>query len=520
MVCHPRTPTINAPMSDTGTLASLLGRLVGARVICVGDIMLDRFVEGSVERISPEAPIPVFGVKRESEMLGGAGNVARNIAAIGAEAALISVVGDDDAGRRLGALVEETAGISATFIKDSARPTTIKTRYVAAGQQLLRADKETVAPLSAKAAKAVVSAVTKHLDAVATVDVATVDVATVDVAKSDRGVLVLSDYGKGVLDDALITSLIGIAKERGALVIVDPKGQDYSRYKGAGILTPNRQELAAASGLAVDSDDEIIAACRQVIKAAGVDAVLATRSEQGMSLVSADAVDHLPARAREVFDVSGAGDTVAAVLGAAHSAGATVPAAAALANVAAGVVVGKIGTAVAYPAEILSALHETEMLGADTKVMVLEGARDRVATWRRQGLRCGFTNGCFDLLHPGHISLLNQSKAACDKLIVGLNSDRSVRRLKGPERPIQSETSRAQVLASLAMVDLVVIFEEQTPVKLIEALRPEILVKGADYTIDQVVGAEQVRSWGGAVVLAEILDGHSTTGTIEKMGTG
>ncbi|MDA0656197.1 MAG: PfkB family carbohydrate kinase, partial [Proteobacteria bacterium] len=302
-------------MSDTGTLASLLARLVGARVICVGDIMLDRFVEGSVERISPEAPIPVFGVKRESEMLGGAGNVARNIAAIGAEAALISVVGDDDAGRRLSALVEETPGISATFIKDPTRLTTIKTRYVAAGQQLLRADKETVAPLSAKAAKAVVSAVTKHLDAPA----------------SDRGVLVLSDYGKGVLDDALIAALIGVAKERGALVIVDPKGEDYRRYKGAGILTPNRQELAAASGCPVGSDAEVVAACRQVIKVAGVDAILATRSEQGMSLVSADSVDHLPARAREVFDVSGAGDTVAAVLGAAHSAGATLPAAAALA---------------------------------------------------------------------------------------------------------------------------------------------------------------------------------------------
>jgi D-beta-D-heptose 7-phosphate kinase/D-beta-D-heptose 1-phosphate adenosyltransferase len=513
MVCRLRTQTINAPMSDTGTLASLLARLVGARVICVGDIMLDRFVEGSVERISPEAPIPVFGVKRESEMLGGAGNVARNIAAIGAEAALISVVGDDDAGHRLGALVEETPGISATFIKDPARPTTIKTRYVAAGQQLLRADKETVAPLSANAAKAVVSAVTKHLDGAVTA-------ATFDVATPDHGVLVLSDYGKGVLDDALLKSLIGVAKERGALVIVDPKGEDYSRYNGAGILTPNRQELAAASGLSVGSDDEVIAACRLVIKAAGVDAVLATRSEQGMSLVSAGSVDHLPARAREVFDVSGAGDTVAAVLGAAHSAGAALPAAAALANVAAGVVVGKIGTAVAYPAEILSALHETEMLGADTKVMVLDGARDRLAAWRRQGLRCGFTNGCFDLLHPGHISLLNQSKAACDRLIVGLNSDHSVRRLKGPERPIQSETSRAQVLASLAMVDLVVIFDEETPVKLIEALRPEILVKGADYTIEQVVGAEQVQSWGGRVVLAEILDGHSTTGTIEKMGTG
>jgi D-beta-D-heptose 7-phosphate kinase / D-beta-D-heptose 1-phosphate adenosyltransferase len=486
-------------MSDIGSLSSLLGQLNSSHVVCVGDVMLDRFVEGDVKRISPEAPIPVFSVRRETEMLGGAGNVARNIAAFGGQAALVSVVGDDAAGLRLCDLIADTSGITPTIIKDPARPTTIKTRYVAAGQQLLRADRETVEPLPKQTAKAVASAVAEALSA-------------------ENSVLVLSDYGKGVLDDALIRSLIEIGEKAKAMIFVDPKGRDYARYKGAGVLTPNRQELAQASGMPTDTEDEVTVACRHIIETAGVDAVLATRSEQGMSLITVDHADHLPARAREVFDVSGAGDTVVAAIATVFGTGAPLSAGAAFANIAAGVVVGKIGTATVYPSEILSALHETEMLGADTKIQTPDQAADRIATWRRQEFRCGFTNGCFDLLHPGHISLLTQAKAACDRLIIGLNSDASVRRLKGPDRPIQNESSRAQVLASLEMVDMVMIFDEETPLTLIETLRPDVLIKGADYTVDEVVGAAAVQSWGGEVMLAEILDGHSTTSTIEKMG--
>jgi D-beta-D-heptose 7-phosphate kinase/D-beta-D-heptose 1-phosphate adenosyltransferase len=284
-------------------------------------------------------------------------------------------------------------------------------------------------------------------------------------------------------------------------------------------LTPNRHELAFATGMATETDDDVVAACRCLIEQIEVGAVLATRSERGMSLVDRETAHHLPARAREVYDVSGAGDTVVAVLAAAVAAGAPVLEAAQLANVAAGVVVGKVGTAAAHPAEILTALHESEMMGAEAKIVTRQMMLDRAETWRRQGWRVGFTNGCFDLLHPGHISLLKQARGACDRLVVGLNSDASTRRLKGPERPVQGEASRAAVLASLATVDLVVVFHDDTPLDLINTLRPEVLVKGADYSENQVVGAEEVKSWGGEVVLADILSGHSTTGTIQRMAT-
>jgi D-beta-D-heptose 7-phosphate kinase/D-beta-D-heptose 1-phosphate adenosyltransferase len=249
----------------------------------------------------------------------------------------------------------------------------------------------------------------------------------------------------------------------------------------------------------------------------GLGAVVATRSEQGMSVVAEPSVHHLPAEAREVFDVSGAGDTVVAALAAALAAGATLPDAARLANLAAGIVVAKVGTAVVRPDELTAALNRQGWEAAGAKVLSRAAAMERVEAWRRQGRRVGFTNGCFDLLHPGHISLLGQARAACDRLVVGLNSDASVKRLKGESRPVQGESARATVLASLASVDLVVLFEEDTPLALIEALRPDVLVKGADYTIDKVVGADLVQGWGGRVVLAELVEGQSTTKTIAKM---
>ncbi|MEC8370481.1 MAG: D-glycero-beta-D-manno-heptose 1-phosphate adenylyltransferase, partial [Pseudomonadota bacterium] len=309
-----------------------------------------------------------------------------------------------------------------------------------------------------------------------------------------------------------------VARKKACPVVVDPKGTEYGRYRGADVITPNRQELAMATNMPVCDDDETVAACRHLIQSAGISAVLATRSERGMTLVSQDAVHHLPARARQVFDVSGAGDTVAATTAAALAADAALPDAARLANMAAGVVVGKVGTAVVYPKEIVAAEREGALMDADAKVLSVATAAERVTGWRRQGRRVGFTNGCFDLLHPGHISLIRQARRGCDQLVVGLNSDASVKRLKGDDRPVQNETSRAAVLASLADVDAVVIFEEDTPINLIRALKPDVLVKGADYMVDEVVGAEDVKSWGGEVVLAEILDGHSTTETIRRLG--
>lgn len=486
-------------MTTDALLAARVDTLKDVRVLCVGDVMLDRFVYGDVERISPEAPIPVVRIRRETAMLGGAGNVARNLAALGARPAFVSVVGDDPAGRETAGLLAALDGAEPRMVVEPGRLTTIKTRYFAASQQLLRADMETSEPVAGAAQDDVVASAAALLP--------------------DVAALVLSDYGKGVLTPAVVARLIAAAAAAGVPAIVDPKGRDYTLYRGASLLTPNRKELAEATGMAVGDDAEIVAAARHLIAACGVGAVLATRSQDGMTLVTADgAVHHLAAQAREVFDVSGAGDTVVATLAAALAAGAPLAEAARLANTAAGIVVGKVGTAVAYAAEVAAALRHHDLAAGEAKVLAGEAARDAVAAWRRKGLRVGFTNGCFDLLHPGHVSLLAQAKTACDRLVVGLNSDESVARLKGPTRPVQGETGRATVLASLAAVDMVVIFGEDTPLRLIEALRPDVLVKGADYTIDKVVGADLVTGWGGRVVLAELSPGHSTTATIRRMG--
>lgn len=487
-------------MNDVSALIERVKALKGVSVLCVGDAMLDRFIYGSVDRISPEAPIPVLCIDRESAMLGGAGNVVRNLVALGAQPAFVAVVGDDDAGREVGRQLGDHDGIDPCLVVESGRQTTIKTRFFANSQQLLRADRETRTALSAISIQQVLER-------------------AAGVMGKSRA-LVLSDYGKGVLSPELAKQLISSARAQGIPVIVDPKGTDYGKYAGATLLTPNRKELHEATGMAVDSDEAVVLAARHLIGAHGVDAVLVTRSQDGMSLVTLDAAHHLAAEAREVFDVSGAGDTVIATVTAAIAAGTSPLDAARLANAAAGIVVGKVGTAVTYADELIAALHHGELFDAESKVQALGSAVETVERWRRKGYRVGFTNGCFDLLHPGHISLLDQARATCDKLVVGLNSDASVRRLKGETRPVQGETARATVLASLAAVDMVVVFGEDTPLETISALKPDVLVKGADYTVETVVGADLVMGWGGKVVLADLVAGQSTTNTIRKMTSG
>ncbi|ARJ64436.1 bifunctional heptose 7-phosphate kinase/heptose 1-phosphate adenyltransferase [Magnetospirillum sp. ME-1] len=485
-------------MTELSALVERVEKLRDIMVLCIGDAMLDRFVYGAVERISPEAPIPVLCIERETAMLGGAGNVVRNLVAVGAAPAFVSVVGDDAAGREVTRLVGEHGEIDPCIVVEPGRQTTIKTRFFASHQQLLRADRESRSPVDESIRDQLLTRVERLLP--------------------KAGVVVLSDYGKGVLAAPVAGELIRRAKAAGKPVIVDPKGTDYTIYAGATLVTPNRKELHEATGMAVDSDDDVVAAARHLIDTCGFEAVLVTRSQDGMTLVhSSGRINHLPAEAREVFDVSGAGDTVVATLAAALASGATLPEAAHLANVAAGIVVGKVGTAVAYADELVAALHHEDLMLGDSKIVPAAAAAEMVDRWRRKGHKVGFTNGCFDLLHPGHVSILAQAKAACDKLVVGLNSDASVQRLKGPTRPVQSEASRATVLSSLATVDLVVIFGEDTPLEVIGVLKPDVLVKGADYTIDKVVGADLVQSWGGKVVLAELVDGQSTTNTIRKM---
>lgn len=488
-------------MTETD-LAAILERLGGADVLCVGDLMLDRFVEGKVERISPEAPIPVLSVQRERPALGGAANVARNISALGGRCTLVGAVGDDSAAGELSTMLAALPGITNAAVTAPDRPTAVKTRYIAGRAQLLRTDRERTGPFPEHTAADLRDAALAALPG--------------------SGALILSDYGKGVLSEDLVADLIAAANRAGCPVIVDPKGRDFSRYRGADLVTPNRAELTLASGMTGEGDAAVIAACRSLTETCGLGGVLATRSEEGMTLYrraadGSDSAIHLPARAREVFDVAGAGDTVVAALAAGLAAGLDPRDAAALANRAAGIVVAKTGTAVAYPGEILNDSHEEHLEAGESKVLTQAEAIDRVAAWRRSGKTVGFTNGCFDLLHPGHVSLIAQARAACDRLVVGLNSDASVARLKGPDRPVQPESARAAVLAALGHVDLVVIFGEDTPLSLITALEPDVLVKGADYTKDKVVGADVVERQGGRVVLANLVDGHSTTGTIAKL---
>ncbi|HST76474.1 MAG TPA: D-glycero-beta-D-manno-heptose-7-phosphate kinase [Acetobacteraceae bacterium] len=483
------------PEDPPPDLIAAIRRLSRTSVLVVGDVMLDRYAYGEVQRISPEAPVPILTVERETAMPGGAGNVVRNLTAINAAVAFVAVVGDDQAGSDLTGLVGGQPGVEPWLLVQSGRATTVKTRYVANGQQLLRADQEDARPIPAKLAERMLRIARDGMAA--------------------TSITVLSDYGKGLMAGSVAKQLIDVAHQTGRRVIVDPKGLDYGRYAGADIITPNRRELSEATGMPISTEAEIVAAARVLRTAHGFGAVLVTRSEDGMTLLDDHGAHHFPAEAKEVFDVSGAGDTVVATLAAGLAGGLDLPVAVRLANIAAGIVVGKIGTAVAREAELMAAISPEG--GALRKVVSREAAAEQVERWRRMGYRTGFTNGCFDLLHPGHVHLLEQARAACDRLVVGLNSDSSVRRLKGPTRPVQPEAARAAVLASLAAVDLVCVFDEDTPVELIAALRPELLVKGADYAVEDVVGHEMVEGWGGRIMLAQLLPGHSTTATVARL---
>lgn len=479
----------------SGDLGAHIRHFTQASVLVVGDVMLDRYIYGDVSRVSPEAPVPIVTVTREVAMPGGAGNVVRNLIALEAAAAFVSVVGDDQAGSDLTGLIGGQPRVEPWLLVQGGRMTTLKTRYIAQGQHLIRADREETMILPAKLRERLIRIA---LDAMAA-----------------TSITVLSDYRKGVLSEDVAQAMIAGAKALGRRIIVDPKGKDYSRYNGADVVTPNRKELAEATNMAVDSEAGIVAAARTLLARHSFGAVLVTRAEDGMSLINADEIRHYPGEAREVFDVSGAGDTVVATLAAALATNVPLFDAARLANVAGGIVVGKTGTAVARPADFYS--HLAPVTGALTKVVTPQAAAEAAERWRARNYTIGFTNGCFDLLHPGHVHLLEQCRAMCDRLIVGINSDASVKRLKGPARPAQSEAARAAVLASLASVDLVCLFEDDTPISLIKLIKPDLLIKGADYTRETVVGAAEVESWGGRVALAELLPGHSTTATLARL---
>jgi D-beta-D-heptose 7-phosphate kinase / D-beta-D-heptose 1-phosphate adenosyltransferase len=482
--------------------SSWVAKWRGVRVFVLGDVMLDKYVYGRVERISPEAPIPVLHHQSEEVMLGGAANVARNIIALGGEALLVGALGDDAAGDLVAGPLIAEARIEGCFVREARHPTTTKVRYVSGGQQIMRLDIER--PFSLDAQKT--QAICDWLGAADTVSA-----------------VVLSDYAKGVLVPTLIERVVALAKARRIPVIVDPKSPDISRYAGATVLTPNASEAATIVGVECADDGRAEAAVRIFRERAKVEAVVLTRGADGMTIFDPaeveGAVTHVPAVASQVFDVSGAGDTVVAALALALACGASVTTAARIGNAAAGIAVSKRGTAVVH-AEELAAVLGGARTGNDPKIVSNGAASAIVAGWKAKGLKVGLTNGCFDLLHPGHVELLKRSRAACDRLVVALNADASVRRLKGETRPVQNEHARSVVMAAIDSVDLVTLFDEDTPLRLINLLRPDCLIKGADYTLATVVGADVVRANGGKVILVPLERGHSTTSIIARASAG
>lgn len=460
-----------------------------APVLVVGDVMLDRYWHGATSRISPEAPVPVVRVEQHEDRPGGAANVALNLAALGAPAFLVGVTGVDEAADSLSDSLQ-AVGVTTRFQRIAGQPTIVKLRVMSRHQQLLRVDFEEAFRTDAVALSADVEAL---LDQVR--------------------VLVLSDYGKGALKNH--QALIQAARQRGIPVLADPKGKDFAIYRGASLITPNLSEFEAIVGRCTDEAD-LVAKGQQLMTELELGALLVTRGEHGMTLLRpGHSALHLPARAREVFDVTGAGDTVISTLAGAIAAGEGLPQAVALANLAAGIVVGKLGTAAISAPELRRAVQREQ--GSERGVLSLDQLLLAIEDARAHGEKIVFTNGCFDILHAGHVTYLEQARAQGDRLIVGVNDDGSVTRLKGPGRPINSVDRRMAVLAGLGAVDWVVSFGEDTPERLLGEVRPDVLVKGGDYGVEQVVGADIVKAYGGEVRVLGLVENSSTTAIVEKI---
>lgn len=465
------------------------------RLLVVGDLMLDKYVWGEVSRVSPEAPVPVVHLNHQSHQPGGAANVAMNLAKLGAEALVVGYTGpDEDEKLLLDGL--SSNGITPLLVRCDDFPTITKLRIIGGKQQMLRLDRERLGSRSDGDEQRLIDTALKHLPSCHAV--------------------ILSDYAKGVLTPKVCQSIIAAARSAGIPVLVDPKSTDFSRYAGATTISPNLNELGRAAGMDTRNLDALLDAAKQMVERYGLDFLTATLSEKGIALIRSDRAVLVAAQARQVFDVSGAGDTVIAVLALCLASGLAPEIGVRLANIAAGVVVEKVGTVPIEKHELLAALTPEVALQAQSKVVAPEELAARVALWKQHGERVVFTNGCFDLLHVGHISVIEQARRLGDRLIVAINSDRSVSSLKGPDRPIVDESARARVLAALGSVDAVTVFDEPTPLQLIVAIRPDVIVKGGDYSPDTVVGAREVQSWGGEVRIVPIVEGFSTTRLIQK----
>jgi D-beta-D-heptose 7-phosphate kinase/D-beta-D-heptose 1-phosphate adenosyltransferase len=483
-------------ISDLHRIVHLIeGGWKNKRVLVIGDVMLDRYLWGTVERISPEAPVPVVRAGHRSCQAGGAANVAANITGLGAQSTLIGFIGADEDGDTLRECLKKT-GVEERLIANSNCPTTSKLRIFGGSQQMLRLDVESAIEREELSYR-------QMLDCI-------------ESAVREADAIILSDYAKGTLTEEICQFAVRLGREAGIPVLVDPKQRDFYRYRGATTICPNLHELSAATGISGKNLSSMLQAGQNLAVKLELDYLTVTLSEKGIAVLHQDNIQNIPAIAKQVFDVSGAGDTVIATLALALACGVEIGPAAQLANVAAGIVVGKIGTVPVDRDELLASLMPEIELQAEEKVLDLNHLRARASAWRSQGEKIVFTNGCFDLLHIGHIRLLQDARREGDRLIVAINSDRSVKCLKGESRPIVGESERAYVLAALSVVDAVVIFDQDTPLQLIEALRPDVIVKGGDYTENTVVGAREVQSWGGRVKIVPIVEGFSTTKLIAK----
>lgn len=480
-------------------LEMLEGGFREIRILVLGDLMIDHYIVGDVERISPEAPVPVLRHVRRYSRPGGAANVAMNLAGLGVRTLLAGLVGDDKDGEELRSLLSATQ-IDTRAILSGGLPTISKTRILGRTQQMLRLDVESRAAHAVDDVDRMVDAVVDEL--------------------GELDAIVLSDYAKGVLSEAVCRKVIGVARERGIKVLVDPKSRSFAHYAGATTICPNLNELSVATGVPAHKTEDLLAAARNLAKSSDIDFLTVTMSEAGIRLVGGGEEYHSPARVQEVADVSGAGDTVIATLAASLAAGLERETAVELANIAAGIVVGKIGTVPVRAEEIVQVLTARKGSSSEEKIVDRERALQRVREWRSVGESIVFTNGCFDLVHVGHVTLLEKCREFGSKLVLGLNTNASVQRLKGPTRPVVSERDRARVMAAMESVDLVVLFDEDTPLELIQLLKPDVLVKGGDYTVETVVGHGDVTASGGRVEIVKTVPGFSTTNLVKKLTGG
>ncbi|MGB4811600.1 MAG: bifunctional D-glycero-beta-D-manno-heptose-7-phosphate kinase/D-glycero-beta-D-manno-heptose 1-phosphate adenylyltransferase HldE [Methylophilaceae bacterium] len=472
--------------------------------LVIGDVMLDRYLMGEVSRISPEAPVPIVLLKSQQDRAGGAANVAANLALLGIKTHIIGCVGNDNEASILRNLMTNIGIESSAVMQSSQRPTIAKTRILGGHQQMMRLDQENSTNFSEAETTALQASIYAALSGAPTM-------------------VILSDYAKGLLSEPICQEIIALCKTKNIPVLVDPKGRDYQKYQGATALTPNKKETAEACNTSTN-DPDLMHKATALKTSLNLQFLAVTRGEEGITLLDADTQQmaqshHLPAIAKQVFDVSGAGDTVIATLAAGLMNHLTPLEALELANIAAAVVVGKVGTVPITQHELLEALSNQQSSEQAHKICDLSQLMQKVKAWQQQNQKIVFTNGCFDLLHAGHVTYLEAAKKRGDKLILGLNTDRSVSSLKGPTRPVVNENDRARVLAALESVDAVILFDEDTPLNLINVIKPNIIAKGSDYSADQVVGGKEVQSWGGEIALIDLVAGRSTTGILNKIAS-